>query len=115
MEGIIALMIPITFLVVVGWTSKWLSDNRVRRELINANATAEIIERMFMRPVQDLDSSLKWGMVSIGVGLALTGIQLLDIDADDPLTFALIFIFAGAALILFYFMKANQDKDTGVI
>ena len=61
-------------------------------------------------------SSLKWGMVLVSVGLAIILGQILDAsnalsghDAD-ALTFSMIFIFGGAALIVYYFIGSNMLK-----
>lgn len=110
MEGILALSIPLTFLIVIGLTTKWLSDNRVRRELLNAGSTPEQIEAVMQNPVQDIDSSLKWGIVSMAIGLSLVGIHIFDLDAEDPLTFALVFLFGGAGLIAFYVLCSRGER-----
>lgn len=109
MEGIIALGIPITFLVIVGLMTKWLSDNRVRRELLSAGSTPEQVTAIMQNPVQDIDSSLKWGIVAIAIGLALVGIHVFDLDVEDPLTFALVFIFGGGGLITFYMLRKKSS------
>lgn len=108
MEETLALSIPITFLVIVGLMTKWISDNRVRRELLKAEATPEQMEALMRRPVQDVDSSLKWGIVAVAIGVALVGIQLLNLDGDEPITFGLIFIFGGAGLLAFYGIKSRD-------
>lgn len=110
MEEILALMIPITFVIIVGLTTKWLSDNRVRRELVLAKAASEVVESVMASPPENGESSLKWGIVAVAVGLALVGIQLLHLDADDPVTFGIVFIFGGAGLLLFYLIKTKKDS-----
>lgn len=108
MEDIVALLIPITFLIVVGLIFKWLSDNRVRRELTAADATPEFAEKVLTTPPQNIDSSLKWGMVSVAVGLSLFAVQIFDLDENDPITFGLVFVFGGAALLAFYALKSRD-------
>lgn len=109
MEGMMALSIPIVFVIIVGLTTKWISDNRVRRELTAANASPELVEKLLAAPAENAESSLKWGMVSVAVGLSLFGIQLLDLDEGDPLSFGLVFIFGGIGLLLFYMIKSRQN------
>ncbi len=109
MEGVIALGIPMVFLICIALMTKWLSDNRVRRELLNSGASPEHVTAIMQNPVQDIDSSLKWGIVAISIGLALAGIHLFGLNADDPLTFALVFLFGGAGLILFYMLRKHSD------
>lgn len=108
MEEILALSIPITFLVIIGLMTKWLSDNRVRREILKAGSTPDQVTAIMQNPVQDIDSSLKWGIVSIAIGLALIGIQVFNLNAEDPMTFALVFLFGGAGLITFYVLRKKH-------
>ncbi len=109
MEGIIALSIPIAFLVSVALITRWLSDNRVRRELNNSGASPEMVTQIMQNPVADPQSSLKWGIVAISIGVALSGIQLLGLDGEDPMAFGLVFILGGAGLLLFYRIAKTGD------
>jgi hypothetical protein len=109
MEGMLALTIPIVMVIVVGLIFKWLSDNRVRRELTAASASAELVEKIMAAPVQSPESSLKWGIVSVAIGLALCGIQVLGLDENDPVSFGLVFVFGGGALLLYYAISKNDD------
>lgn len=109
MEGIIALSIPIAFLVCVALVARWLSDNRVRRELNNSGASPEMVAQIMQNPVQDPLSSLKWGIVAISIGVALAGIQLLGLGGEDPMAFGLVFILGGAGLLLFYRIAARKE------
>ncbi|MEX2327446.1 MAG: DUF6249 domain-containing protein, partial [Pseudomonadales bacterium] len=101
--------IPIVFVITVGLITRWISNNRVRRELINANASPELAATLLGSPEENPDTSLKWGMVFIAIGLALFGNQLLNLDADDPIAFGLAFLFGGIALLLFYLIKSRKD------
>ncbi|MCB1691132.1 MAG: hypothetical protein KDI19_00125 [Pseudomonadales bacterium] len=108
MEGILALSIPIVFVITVGLVTRWISDNRVRRELITANAPAEVVAGLMKRPPENVESSLKWGIVSMAIGVALAIIHVAGLDADDPLSFGIVFFCGGAALLAFYFLMSNR-------
>lgn len=109
MEDIVALLIPITFIIVVGLIAKWLSDNRLRRELANAGINPELVESLMAAPAPTSESSLKWGIVAIAVGLSLAVIQVAHLDENDPLSFGIVFIFGGAGLLLHYFLSALKE------
>ena len=111
MEELLALSIPIVFVIVCGLITRWLSDNRVRRELIHSNASPELVARLLAAPEENSDSSLKWGIVAIAIGVALVVIHLMDLDVDDPVTFGLIFIGGGLGLLSFYLIKTARDSD----
>jgi phosphoenolpyruvate carboxylase len=108
-EDVVALFIPITFIIVVGLIAKWLSDNRLRRELANAGINPELAEKLMAAPAPSSDSSLKWGIVAIAVGLSLAVIQLAHLNEDDPVSFGIVFIFGGAGLLLHYFLGSRQE------
>lgn len=110
MEEIFALSIPIVFVVTVGLVTRWISDNRVRRELIHANASADLAATLLSSPEENPDTSLKWGMVSVAIGLALFGNQMFDLGTDDPMAFGLVFVLGGIALTLFYLIKSRGNR-----
>lgn len=107
MEAMMALTIPMVFVVSVALIMRWLSDNRVRRELIAAGASPDLVEKLFARPPENLESSLKWGMVFVAIGVALVAIHFLNLDAEEPLSFALMFIGGGAGLLGYYTIKSK--------
>lgn len=109
MDDILGIFIPIIFIIMVGLVTKWLSDNRLKREL--AHASPELAETLLTASVPGLDNSLKWGIVSVGVGLALVVLQFMHLDERDPLSFGLIFIFGGAGLLLHYAIASSNDRD----
>ena len=104
MEDTIAVFIPITLIVITGFVTKWLSDNRVKRELIKVSATAELSAALLSSSVNNEQSTLKWGIVAIAIGVSLVVIQMAHLNADDPLTFGLVSIFGGLGLLTHYFI-----------
>lgn len=111
MEDIIGVFIPIVFMIMVGLVTKWLSDNRVRRELIGAAATPEMSEALLTSAVNNEQSSLKWGIVAVAIGLSLVTIQLAHLNTEDPIAFGLVFIFGGGGLLLHYFIWRHQENS----
>lgn len=109
MEAILAIFVPITFIVTVGLITKWISDNRLKRDL--ASVSPELAETLLTSSVRNLDASLKWGIVALGVGVSLVLVQLMHLDARDPLTFGLVFMFGGIGLLFHYFMASRAERE----
>lgn len=87
---------------------KVLSDNRLRSKLIEKGEVDESIKALYSS--QNLISSLKWGFVLIGLGLALLLSQLLPEDVRDEVIAGSMFLLAGAGLLFFYFISNRIVK-----
>jgi hypothetical protein len=60
-------------------------------------------------------SNVKWGMVLIGIGLALLLGQLFPYDITEAMTIGFMFLFAGLAFLIYYFIqkvKSNGDDES---
>ena len=108
MEGVLAVSIPIVFVIVVGLMTKWISDNRLRKQLMSVSP--ELAQVLLTSAPDTVDGSLKWGIVSVGVGAALATVQLAGIDPTGPLAFGLIFIFGGAGLLAHYVISISRTS-----
>ena len=100
-------LIPIAFFLAPVILIKIISDNRVRHKLIDKGLVDEKVKYLFSEnlTLQPL-SSIKWGLVLIGIGLALFIGNLSDLH--EELIFGLMFIFAGVGFFVYYFL-ANQE------
>ena len=94
---------------------KTLSDNRVRKSLIESGQIDEKAKYLYLNArKREMDplSSVKWGMVMIGVGLALLIGQFINQytyhGGPEGITIGLMFLFAGIAFLIYYRMKKNQ-------
>ena len=58
-------------------------------------------------------SSLKWGLVLIGIGAALLIARLAkyDIEEEGLFVFGLMFLMAGIGLLVHYFIAAQKSKE----
>lgn len=109
-------LIPIVIIpglfILIAFITKILSDNRIRRELINSNADTSTIENLFLRSrSENPDGSLKWGIVSVAIGLSLVLIELIDLSGDQAMTYGIVFIFGGAGLLCFYAIKMLKGEE----
>ncbi len=86
--------------------------HRERMALIESGQDAGI----FNRTSKSL-SSLKWGLVMVAIGLGL-GIGIttdISMDNDGPvITFPAVFICAGMALLIFYYLTRDTKEDDTV-
>ena len=103
-------LIPIAFFFMLAFIIKWGMDNKTRRLLIEKGMVDEKLKYLFTEPSQSL-SSIKWGMVLIGIGLALFIGQIFRYDLTDQATMGLMFLFAGLGFVIYYFMAKNKMKD----
>jgi hypothetical protein len=112
-EELIPLIVIPVFFGTIAFVVRVLSDNRVKRELISMKADREIIDYLMLQaPQQNNESSLKWGIVSVALGAALALIHLMGLSGEDPMTFALLFIFGGGGLLCHYALRTgSEDSD----
>lgn len=104
-------LIPIVLFIVFGAIVKIISDNKVRRLAIEKGMINENIKYLYLDKFETrVPSSLKWGMVLIGIGLALTIGQVLPSRLSETATVGLMFLFAGIALVVYYFIGSRLLK-----
>ena len=108
------LIVTVVFLSVVT-VVKIIADARTRGQLIQKGEVNENLATLFKAygTYGRLGSNLKWGMVLIGIGLALLIKQLAPVYLDDETILGLIFVFAGLSFFIYYFLakaRTGQDK-----
>ena len=111
----IILIIFLSITLIIG--TFLLTRHRERIQMIEKGMTAEEIRSMIQfggfkpNPL----SSLKWGMVFIGVGLAaLIGMWLQHaFMVGEAVIPGLMAIFGGIGLVVFYFVADRKSRSTG--
>lgn len=105
---------PLIVAIIFGsaiYVIKTISDNRIRRRLIESGQVDEKIKYLYFT-AQNADpayfSSVKWGLILIALGLALFLQQFLPYRFDDELTFGMMFLLAGIAFIVYYFLAKKH-------
>ncbi len=107
LEGV--LIVGVVFFSVMA-VIKILSDNKIRKMLIEKGMVNEKLQYLFAGKMDvTAPASLKWGMVLIGIGLAFLIGQLVP-SLKEEITIALIFIFGGIGLLLYYFIAKKWSK-----
>jgi len=106
-------LIPIALFIVVAAIVKIVTDNRTRQKLIDKGLVDENVKYLFANKLEyTAPSSLKWGMVLVGVGLAILIGQMLPRRISEEVTIGAIFMFAGLGLLLYYFIASRMVKKS---
>jgi hypothetical protein len=111
-DEIIPLVIVPAFFFAIVYSIKVISDNRAKRTLMNQNMPTEMVEKLFLeRPLPDTDGALKWGLIIGAIGVAFCLLQILPFDADEPITYGIVFLFGGASLLAYYAFVSNRTEE----
>jgi len=105
-------LVPIIIIPALFWMiaymTRTISDNFMRKHLLNKEVSADVIDKIFLQSREgDISANLKWGMVSIALGLSFAVIAMLGLSGTEPMTYAVFFLFAGAGLIGFYALRSK--------
>jgi hypothetical protein len=107
------ILIPITMFIAFVAIVKIISDNRVKKMLIERGKVDENIKFLYQTPYWSTPlSSLKWGFVLVGIGLAFLLGQLFPYSVSDEAVIGLMFLFAGVGFLLYYFMAKDRSQES---
>lgn len=105
-------LIPITFFIVVAYVFKLYYEYKIRKLAIDKGVVKEVQNILSLSSVSVRDNvpaALKWGMVLTAVGAAaLFGLNMPN--STEEYTFSFMVLFAGLALVLYYFIAARMAK-----
>ncbi len=116
------IVVPVAVFGAIAYIVKVLSDNRTRKHLIEKGLVGENVKYLFPEKQEDKSlSSIKWGMVLIGLGLAIFIGQIVKVnnpEIADEMTIGGMFILSGLALLVYYFIAnrmAKKSKSEGSV
>ena len=91
---------------------KIISDNHLRNKMLEKGIDANEFKKLQGHPIDfQLPSSLKWGMVLIGIGIAFIIGQVVPHHLSEEMTVAGIFILSGLGFIIYYLhAKKSLEK-----
>jgi Na+-translocating ferredoxin:NAD+ oxidoreductase RnfD subunit len=105
-------LIPIVLFICVPVIIKIVSDNSIRKMLIEKGMLDENVKYLYANSFdRKVPPALKWGMVSIAVGLAVFISEVFYPGMASEIMVSLMLIFGGLALILYYFIAKKMAKD----
>ncbi len=104
-EGVIIVAIIFLSLIAI---IKIAADIKLRQRLIEKNMVKEDIKYLYPEKSANAPTSLKWGMVLIGIGLAFIIGQLVNDYYQAEVTIGSIFLLSGIALLVYYQIAKKQ-------
>ncbi len=106
-------LIPIAFFTIIYMIVRTVSENRTKRQLIDRGLVDEKAKMLFTTQMRDNPlQSLKWGLVLIGIGVALAVGEMFPRTFTEGGVMGLMMLFAGLAFIV-YFVLAKKKDQTG--
>ena len=102
------ILVPGVFCFTLLALIKVISDNKIRRRLIEKDLVNENLQYLYAQQAgYKLPSSLKWGFVLVGIGLAFIIGLFMPSSINDEVTIASMFILAGLGFLLYYYVSKN--------
>ncbi len=106
---------PIGFFLIVAFIVKWALEHRIKSKLIEKGVDTDTAKMLLQTRAStsgsgSYPSSLKWGLVLIAIGAAFLISEFSPRYWSDYGTMALVFIFAGVALIVYYIFELFAAK-----
>jgi hypothetical protein len=97
-------IVPIIIIFpTIAYVVKLFLDNSTRKKLIEKGMVDENVKFLYVdQPTSQVLSALKWGMVAIGLGLAIFIGQLVNSSIQEEVTIGCMFMFGGLALVIYY-------------
>ena len=112
------LMIVLNLAIIFGtiaFVVKTIADNRVRNKAIEKGILDEQLKGVFAQTAEQFLSGLnaiKWGMVLIGIGLAIVIGRFLPYSYTEEGTLGLALIFSGLAFIIYYQLYKKSESSS---
>ncbi len=107
------IVVPVAFFGVTYLIIKTILDNRTKHKLIEKGLVDEKVKYLFAEKLDSqFLSSLKWGMVLIGLGLAVLVGELVQTERSEEVTVGAMFVFAGLALLIHYGVASRLSKKS---
>ncbi len=103
MYDIIAILIPLSLAICIVVAIRIVVEARLRRRLAETHASEELLQSLLQADGENRrQSSLKWGMVLVLLGLGCVAVDLFGLTVEDPAAFGLIAVSVGIGLIAYH-------------
>jgi phosphatidylglycerophosphate synthase len=109
---------PVLILGVIFWgiiaIIREVSQSKLRHRIVDKGLSNVNVQNLFpAQPFIQSHSSLKWGILLVGVGLVLLVSRLVPREVSDEVTIGAMLVTAGVCLLVFYFIapKVGQKKE----
>ncbi|KPJ59367.1 MAG: hypothetical protein AMJ46_11570 [Latescibacteria bacterium DG_63] len=112
MDELAPLALGIALFILIAAIVKTISDNKTKRRLIEKGVVDDKLTTLFdERPELRIVAVLKWAFVLIGIGAAVLLGQLAPQHQSREYMMALMFLFAGIGLVLYYVIARHTFKS----
>jgi hypothetical protein len=101
-------LIPISLFAMVFGIVYLAIRRKERMALIEKGLSADVLEAHRRTP-----STLKWGMVFLGVGIGILIGRILaeyTMLGEEESFFSMVFLFGGLSLLIYYFLEKKLDR-----
>jgi len=114
MAHLVEIIVPIASFMFIFLLIKALFDYRTRQKLIEKGLVDEKVKYLFAEQQADFKflNSLKWGMVLIGLGLAVLLGEMVPDERAEEMTIGAMFVFAGLAMLIHYGIANRMSKKS---
>lgn len=90
---------------------KYAMDYKVKHKLIEKGLVNEKV-KFLSKHVNGHTNSVKWGLVLLGAGIGLVGVEFLPFRYQtDEIRVGMVAMFAGLGLVIHYFIATFLAKD----
>ena len=114
MASLNEVLIPIVVFGGFAFIIKIILDYATRRKLIDKGMVDESIKYLYLgKPEGQIASSLKWGMVAIGIGAAIFVGQMVRPSLQEEVTIGCMFLFGGIGLVIYYAIARKTLGKSG--
>ena len=103
------ILIPISLFAMVYGIVYLAMRRKERMALIEKGLSADVLEAQRRSP-----STLKWGMVFLGVGIGILLGRILaeyTMLGEEESFFSMVFLFGGLALLIYYFLEKRMESN----
>ena len=99
------ILIPITLFFAIAYVIKVIVDARVRRAMIGANGSEELVRSIMAgEDMRQKHSSLRWGVTLVAVGIGFGLIEAGGWTEVTPGVIAVLALATGVGNLAYYFM-----------
>ena len=116
-EVMIPLVATVTFFSLIGLVFYYHTTTRhkERMAMLERGFTPDQIRSIAQRMFKGSSplGSLKWGIITVAIGLAIIVGNFLRsmYNVDESIVAGVVFLFAGLALVIFYFIASKEMKE----
>ncbi len=113
MYDIIAILIPLSLSICIVVAIRIVVEARLRRRLAETHASEQLLQSLLKADEENRrQSSLKWGLVAIVLGIGCVAIDMLGLTANDPAAFGVLFVAVGLGLVSYYGITRTQSASS---